>query len=130
MAFRVSFVCLPALYRQEVVTMAKAVVVRYETRPDAGDRNQHLIEQVFAELNAEDPTAPQAARAAAGAAALVAQWHVVSLAMRSTGPGSLRGREEVIAQILVIRRAGTAPDGTGPRRRVQGNAAGPGFARG
>ena len=39
--------------------MARAVVVRYETRPDAGDRNQHLIEQVFAELNAEDPPAPQ-----------------------------------------------------------------------
>jgi hypothetical protein len=39
--------------------MTKAVVVRYETRPDAGDRNQHLIEQVFAELNAEDPRAPQ-----------------------------------------------------------------------
>ena len=59
MAFRVSFGCLPALYRQEVVTMAKAVVVRYETRPDAGDRNQYLIEQAFAELNAEDPSAPQ-----------------------------------------------------------------------
>jgi hypothetical protein len=59
MAFRVSFGCLLALYRQEVVTMAKAVVVRYETRPDAGDRNPHLIEQVFAELNAEDPPAPQ-----------------------------------------------------------------------
>jgi hypothetical protein len=51
----VSFGDLPALYRQEVVTMAKAVVVRDQTRPDAGDRNQHLIEQVFAELNAEDP---------------------------------------------------------------------------
>lgn len=35
--------------------MTKAVVVRYQTRPDAADRNQHLIEQVFAELNAEDP---------------------------------------------------------------------------
>ncbi len=35
--------------------MAKAVVVRYQTRADAADRNQHLIEQVFAELNAEDP---------------------------------------------------------------------------
>jgi hypothetical protein len=59
MAFPVSFGHLPALYRQEVATMARAVVVRYETRPDAGDRNQHLIEQVFAELNAEDPPAPQ-----------------------------------------------------------------------
>jgi hypothetical protein len=59
MAFRVSFGCLPALYRQEVVTMARAVVLRCETRPDAGDRNQHLIEQMFAELNAEDPPAPQ-----------------------------------------------------------------------
>ncbi|HJY58314.1 MAG TPA: hypothetical protein VJ418_18185 [Streptosporangiaceae bacterium] len=39
--------------------MAKAIVVQYETRPDAGDRNQYLIEQVFAELNAEDPSAPQ-----------------------------------------------------------------------
>ena len=35
--------------------MAKAVVVRYQVRPDAADRNQDLIEQVFAELNAEDP---------------------------------------------------------------------------
>jgi hypothetical protein len=35
--------------------MAKAVVVRYQTRADAADRTQHLIEQVFAELNAEDP---------------------------------------------------------------------------
>jgi hypothetical protein len=38
--------------------MARAVV-RYKTRPDAGDRNQHLIEQVFAEPNAGDPPAPQ-----------------------------------------------------------------------
>jgi hypothetical protein len=45
---------------KEVVTMARAVVVRYETRPDAGDRNQHLIEQVFAELNAEDSEPPRA----------------------------------------------------------------------
>lgn len=35
--------------------MARAVVVRYETRSDAADRNQELIEQVFAELNARDP---------------------------------------------------------------------------
>ena len=37
--------------------MAKAVVVRYQTRPEAGDSNQQLIEQVFAELNAADPGA-------------------------------------------------------------------------
>ena len=59
MAFPMSFGHLPALYGQEVVTMARAVVVRYEARPDAGDRNQHLIEQVFAELSAGDPPAPQ-----------------------------------------------------------------------
>ncbi len=33
-------------------------------------------------------------------------------------------------QILVIRRTGTAPDGTGPRRRVHESAAEPGSARG
>ena len=59
MAFPVSFGRLPALDRREVVTMARAVVVRYETRPDAGDRNQHLIGQVFAEPSAGDPPAPQ-----------------------------------------------------------------------
>jgi hypothetical protein len=35
--------------------MTKAVVVRYQTRPDAADQNQDLIGQVFTELNAEDP---------------------------------------------------------------------------
>ena len=35
--------------------MAKAVVVRYQTRADAAERNQRLIERVFAELNAGDP---------------------------------------------------------------------------
>jgi len=63
MAERAKRNCFPGVpdraLKREVVTMAKAVVVRYETRPDAGDRNQHLIEQVFAELNAEDPPAPQ-----------------------------------------------------------------------
>lgn len=35
--------------------MSKAMVVQYQTRPDAADENQRLIEQVFAELNAGDP---------------------------------------------------------------------------
>ncbi len=35
--------------------MTKAIVVRYQTRADAAERNQRLIEQVFAELNAGDP---------------------------------------------------------------------------
>jgi hypothetical protein len=30
-------------------------VVRYETRPDAAEENQRLVEQVFAELNSKDP---------------------------------------------------------------------------
>jgi hypothetical protein len=51
----VSFRLFPSLYRQEVVTMTKAVVVRYQTRAEAAESNQRLIEQVFAELNAEDP---------------------------------------------------------------------------
>src|SRR5262245_113740 len=51
----VSFRHHPPLYRWEVVTMAKAVVVRYQTRADAAERNQRLIERVFAELNAGDP---------------------------------------------------------------------------
>jgi hypothetical protein len=38
-----------------VIVMARAVVVQYQTRSDAADRNQELIEQVFAELNARDP---------------------------------------------------------------------------
>jgi hypothetical protein len=32
-----------------------AVVVRYQTRPDAAERNQELVRQVFAELNRERP---------------------------------------------------------------------------
>jgi hypothetical protein len=32
-----------------------AVVVRYQTRPEVADENQRLVEQVFAELNREDP---------------------------------------------------------------------------
>lgn len=35
--------------------MTKAVVVRYQTRADAAERNQRLVEEVFAELNAGDP---------------------------------------------------------------------------
>ena len=35
--------------------MAKAVVVRYQTRANAAEGNQRLIGQVFAELSAEDP---------------------------------------------------------------------------
>lgn len=31
------------------------VVVRYQTHPEAADTNQHLIEQVFAELAAKQP---------------------------------------------------------------------------
>lgn len=35
--------------------MSKTVVVRYETRPDAAQENQELVEKVFAELNATNP---------------------------------------------------------------------------
>lgn len=35
--------------------MSGAVVVRYRTHPDAADENQRLVEDVYAELNAEDP---------------------------------------------------------------------------
>jgi hypothetical protein len=35
--------------------MSKAVVVRYKTRAEAGDENQRLVEQVFAQLATEDP---------------------------------------------------------------------------
>ncbi len=35
--------------------MSSTVVVRYRTRPDAADENQRLVQQVFAELAAEDP---------------------------------------------------------------------------
>lgn len=30
-------------------------VVRYTTRPDAADENQRLVEEVFAQLHADDP---------------------------------------------------------------------------
>jgi hypothetical protein len=30
-------------------------IVRYQTRPEAAEENQRLVERVFAELNAEDP---------------------------------------------------------------------------
>jgi hypothetical protein len=35
--------------------MSRTVVVRYETRPEAADDNQRLIEKVFAQLAADDP---------------------------------------------------------------------------
>ncbi len=35
--------------------MSRTVVVRYTTRVDAADENQRLVEQVFAQLAAEDP---------------------------------------------------------------------------
>jgi hypothetical protein len=35
--------------------MSRAVVVRYETRPDAADENQRLVERVYAELARDDP---------------------------------------------------------------------------
>jgi hypothetical protein len=35
--------------------MSTTIMVRYETRPDAADENQRLVEQVFAELNGKDP---------------------------------------------------------------------------
>lgn len=31
------------------------VVVRYQTKPEAADENQRLVERVFSELNAADP---------------------------------------------------------------------------
>ena len=37
------------------VTMRKAAIIRYETRPAAADENQRLVEQVFAELDTERP---------------------------------------------------------------------------
>jgi quinol monooxygenase YgiN len=30
-------------------------IIRYETRPEAAEENQRLVENVFAELTAEDP---------------------------------------------------------------------------
>ena len=35
--------------------MSRTVVVRYETRPEAADENSRLVEDVFAQLAAEDP---------------------------------------------------------------------------
>jgi hypothetical protein len=35
--------------------MGKTMVVRYQTRPDAAEENQRLVEQVFAQLANEDP---------------------------------------------------------------------------
>ncbi|MFI6298362.1 hypothetical protein ACIBEJ_42700 [Nonomuraea sp. NPDC050790] len=35
--------------------MSRIVMVRYQTRPEAADLNQQLVEKVFAELNADDP---------------------------------------------------------------------------
>ena len=33
----------------------KTVLVRYETKPESADENQQLVENVFKELNANDP---------------------------------------------------------------------------
>ncbi|GAA3212347.1 hypothetical protein [Nonomuraea helvata] len=35
--------------------MSTMAMIRYETRPEVADDNQRIVEQVFAELNAEDP---------------------------------------------------------------------------
>jgi hypothetical protein len=35
--------------------MSRTVVVRYETRADAAEDNQRLVEEVFAQLNRDDP---------------------------------------------------------------------------
>jgi hypothetical protein len=35
--------------------MPRTVIVRYTTRPEAADENQHLIEQVYAELASTNP---------------------------------------------------------------------------
>jgi hypothetical protein len=35
--------------------MSRTVVVKYQVKEDAADANQHLVEQVFKQLNAEDP---------------------------------------------------------------------------
>jgi hypothetical protein len=37
------------------VEMSKIVIVRYETRAEAADENQRLVEQVFADLAKNDP---------------------------------------------------------------------------
>lgn len=36
--------------------MSRTVVVRYQTRPEAAEENQRLIEQVFAQLAEEEPS--------------------------------------------------------------------------
>lgn len=35
--------------------MSKTTIVQYQTRPDAADENQRLVEQVFAQLASENP---------------------------------------------------------------------------
>jgi len=35
--------------------MGKALMIRYETKSEAADENQKLVEGVFAELNGKDP---------------------------------------------------------------------------
>jgi quinol monooxygenase YgiN len=35
--------------------MKNISVIRYETKPEASEENQRLVEQIFAELNAKDP---------------------------------------------------------------------------
>jgi hypothetical protein len=35
--------------------MGSAVIVRYQTRPEAAEENQRLVEQVYAELARDDP---------------------------------------------------------------------------
>ena len=35
--------------------MGRTVVVRYRTSPEAAEENQRLVEQVYAELSADDP---------------------------------------------------------------------------
>ena len=37
--------------------MSRTRVIRYETRPEAADANRKLVEEVFAQLNADDPGA-------------------------------------------------------------------------
>ena len=35
--------------------MSKTSVIRYQTRPEAAEENQQLVEQVYAQLGREDP---------------------------------------------------------------------------
>jgi quinol monooxygenase YgiN len=35
--------------------MKKISIIRYETKPKSAEENQRLVEQIYAELNAEDP---------------------------------------------------------------------------